>query len=96
LFGRNKPIKTWSKYSPIGRPCQKTVLAFKHSGFLKKIDLIMLFPRTVRIVPEMGHERIREQIMGHYRVVYYIVSEQRIDLLMIHNAAISLEMRDFN
>jgi len=56
----------------------------------------MLFPRTVRIVPEMGHERIREQIMGHYRVVYYIVSEQRIDLLMIHNAAISLEMRDFN
>ncbi len=56
----------------------------------------MLFPRSVRIVPEMGHERIREQIMGHYRVVYYIVSEQCIDLLMIHNAAISLEMRDFN
>jgi len=61
-----------------------------------KIDLIQAFPRSGRVVPEMGHPNIREHIVGHYRLVYYIVSEQRIDILMVHNSARPLEMNDFN
>ena len=62
----------------------------------EKIDLIFMFPQSGRVVPEMGHPNIREHIVGHYRLVYYIVSEQRIDILMVHNAAGPLEMNDFN
>jgi len=62
----------------------------------EKIDLIMLFPFGGRIILELAHENIREHIVGHYRLVYYIVSEQRIDILMIHNAARPLEMSGFN
>ncbi|MDO8367420.1 MAG: type II toxin-antitoxin system RelE/ParE family toxin [Saprospiraceae bacterium] len=62
----------------------------------EKIDLIFMFPQNGRVVPEMGHPNIREHIVGHYRLVYYIASEQRIDILMVHNAARPLEMNDFN
>ncbi len=62
----------------------------------EKIDLILLFPNSGRVVPEMGHPSVREHIVGHYRLVYYLVSEQRIDILMIHNATRPLEMHGFN
>ena len=61
-----------------------------------KIDLIYAFPRSGRVVPEMGHPNIREHIVGYYRLVSYIVSEQQIDLLLLHHSLRPLEMNDFN
>jgi toxin ParE1/3/4 len=60
-----------------------------------KIQLIEDFPKSGRIVPELGHPQIREHISGNYRIVYYIVSKIRIDILTVHSSARPLDMINF-
>lgn len=45
------------------------------------------FPDSGRIVPELDNPRIREVIMGNYRIVYYRVNDERIDILTVHHSA---------
>jgi toxin ParE1/3/4 len=60
-----------------------------------KVQLLVNFPRSGRIVPEMNHPDIREHIVGYYRLVYYIVSERQIDILLVHHAARPLDENAF-
>lgn len=40
-----------------------------------------------KIVPEIDKENIRELIEGNYRIIYFIVNEERIDILTVHHSA---------
>jgi toxin ParE1/3/4 len=48
---------------------------------------LIRFPKIGRIVPEFANESVREIISSPYRIVYRIVSEQRIDVLTVHHAS---------
>jgi len=61
-----------------------------------KVEILETFPNSGRVVPEFGHPQLREHIAGHYRIVYYVVSPTRIDILAIHNAAKPLDVNDFS
>lgn len=54
---------------------------------LSKIDLLANFPRLGRVLPDYNNERLRELVIGHYLVAYYIVSDEQIDILAIHHSA---------
>jgi len=43
-------------------------------------------PFVGRVVPEIGKEEFRELIKGNYRIVYKIISENRIDVLTVHHS----------
>ena len=45
------------------------------------------FPNSGRKVPELDNPRIREVFSGNYRIVYYLVSDGRIDILTVHHSA---------
>jgi len=46
------------------------------------------FPRSHRVVPEVGEEHIREFFVGPYRVWFRIYdAEQRIDILVVFHGA---------
>ena len=40
------------------------------------VDRLRDFPRSGRVVPEVGDEHIREVIMGVYRIVYRLVDDR--------------------
>ncbi|OIO61162.1 MAG: type II toxin-antitoxin system RelE/ParE family toxin [Alphaproteobacteria bacterium CG_4_10_14_0_2_um_filter_63_37] len=47
---------------------------------------IAAFPRSGRIVPEYGHDAIREVFESSYRIIYRIYSD-RIDVLAVLHGA---------
>jgi addiction module RelE/StbE family toxin len=53
----------------------------------ESVDLLELHPLAGRMVPEIKDRNIRELIRGSYRIVYYIVSASRIDILTVHHSA---------
>lgn len=46
-----------------------------------------------RVVPEIGEKSIRELIIGNYRIIYRLVSKERVDILTIHHSARDLSSR---
>ena len=51
------------------------------------------FPLSAKIIIEISKPDFREIIQGNYRIIYKIVSKQRIDIITIHHAARSLPKR---
>ena len=61
------------------------------SGLFAAVDVLERFPLAGRMVPEFQDTTIRELIrMNHYRIVYRVVNESRIDILTVHHSARSL------
>ena len=58
---------------------------------LRATDRLASFPRLGRIVPELGRERIREIIVGGYRVIYRI-GQDEVHLLTVHPGARPLDL----
>lgn len=50
------------------------------------------YPNSGRVVPELENPRIRELILGNYRIIYCLVSDERIDILTVHHSAQLLNM----
>lgn len=44
-----------------------------------------------KVIDKLRNDRLREFYIGAYRVAYYIVSEEQIDILRIHHSARPLE-----
>jgi len=44
-------------------------------------------PNSGRIVPELGNPKIREVILGNYRIIYFTATDERIDILTVHHSA---------
>jgi toxin ParE1/3/4 len=53
---------------------------------LRTTDRLAGYPRSERIVPELGIENIREVIGGSYRVIYRIRQDE-VHLLTLHHGA---------
>jgi addiction module RelE/StbE family toxin len=45
------------------------------------------FPNSGRIVSELDNPRIREVVLGNYRIIYLLVTDERIDILTVHHAS---------
>jgi len=56
-------------------------------NIIKSASLLEEQPMLGRIVPEFEIDSIREIIIGKYRIVYSLVSPERIDILTIHHSS---------
>jgi addiction module RelE/StbE family toxin len=54
--------------------------------FFEKSEILKKYPSIGRIVPEKNRNNIREIILGNYRIIYKIVSEEQIDILTVHHS----------
>jgi len=55
--------------------------------------ILKVYPYIGKIVDELENPEIRELIEGNYRIIYRVVSETRIDILLIHHGARDLKRR---
>lgn len=55
--------------------------------FLEFFELLRKFPQMGKVIDKLRNERLREFYIGAYRVAYYIVSEEQIDILRVHHSA---------
>jgi toxin ParE1/3/4 len=53
----------------------------------ERAKLLKTQPFLGRIVPETNDDTVRELILGNYRIIYRIISEDRIDILTVHHSA---------
>ena len=58
----------------------------------ERVKQLVDFPSSGRVVPELDNPRMREVIMGNYRIIYLIVNEERIDILTVHHSAKLLDL----
>ena len=59
--------------------------------FFAAAKILEQFPKAGRIVPEYNKRDIREIIVGFYRIIYQILTPQRIDVLTVHHSYRLLE-----
>jgi toxin ParE1/3/4 len=57
---------------------------------LRAADQPASYPRSGRIVPELGIENIREIVVGSYRVIYRFRQDE-VHLLTVHHGACLLD-----
>jgi addiction module RelE/StbE family toxin len=50
-------------------------------------QILFEFPSIGRPVPEYGMANLRQILVGKYRIIYLLVSEERIDVLTVHHSA---------
>ena len=53
----------------------------------EKAQLLKKQPELGRVVPETQNEKIRELILGNYRIIYYIAGDTQINILTVHHSA---------
>jgi toxin ParE1/3/4 len=56
-------------------------------------SILKTLPLSGKIITEITKSDFREIIQGNYRIIYKIVSIQRIDIITIHHASRSLPKR---
>ena len=56
------------------------------SKLIRRVDQLVEFPESGRMVPEKNVHEIRELIEGNYRI-FYRLQKEKITILRIHNAA---------
>ena len=64
-----------------------TVALVQVDRFLDLFEQLRQFPRMGKVIDKLRNERLREFYISAYRVAYYIVSEEQIDILRIHHSA---------
>ena len=60
---------------------------------IKTVDHLSTFPRSGRVVPELGNTAIREKILGNYRIVYRF-RKNMVEILTIYHGARLLDPSD--
>ena len=61
--------------------------------FFSRTEILEKHPESGRIVPELNDKNIRELIEGSYRIIYRILSKDRIDIVTVHHS--SRLLKDF-
>ncbi len=59
-----------------------------------RVKILNFHSYSGKVVAEFKNESIRELIEGNYRVIYRIVSKNRIDVLTIHHSSRDLSQRN--
>ena len=54
-------------------------------GLFGKVERLADFPKSGRMVPEVGSPRIRELIFGTYRVIYSV--KDQVDILTVRRSS---------
>ena len=57
-------------------------------GLLEALDRLEHFPRSGRMVPELGREEYRELLYGDFRVIYRVGSNAGFILTVVHGRRI--------
>ena len=52
-----------------------------------RVNILTRNPRIGRVIPEINDGLVRELVEGNYRIIYRILSEQKIDILRIYHSA---------
>ncbi len=60
---------------------------------LYRVEVLIHLPLVGKTVQEINDKTIREIIEGNYRIIYRIMSPNRIDILTIHHGARSFKKR---
>lgn len=64
----------------------KKIVAFRWATTIrKKVDRLRVFPKSGRVVPEVGREEIREILIGDYRIIYKV--ERSVSILAVFHGA---------
>ena len=61
------------------------------SKIYNRVESLKRHPYSGRIVPEFEDTSIRELIEGNYRIIHYLVNEDRIDILRVYHTARKME-----
>lgn len=61
--------------------------ALLEDQILAGTNRLELFPRSGRVVPEVGDEAMREVLYRGYRIVYLVVDDDRVDVLTVFHSA---------
>ncbi len=56
------------------------------SKIIKRVEQLIDFPESGRVVPEKNIPEIRELIEGNYRI-FYKLKKEKVTILRIHNAS---------
>ena len=56
------------------------------SRFFDGAEILKSQPQIGRIVPEIGDDKIRELIIGNFRMIYRIVSSHLVIILTVHHS----------
>ena len=60
---------------------------YTRSALSNAVDRLEQFPLSGRSVPEADNEAVREVIFQRYRIIYWIVSDARIDIIgLVHSS----------
>ncbi|MCB0429946.1 MAG: type II toxin-antitoxin system RelE/ParE family toxin [Flavobacteriales bacterium] len=54
--------------------------------FFERVEILETQPLAGRIVPELNDQTIRELVMGNYRIVYLMDSEDTATILTVHHS----------
>jgi toxin ParE1/3/4 len=65
------------------------------TGIIQKIDLIKQFPLMGQPMLEYSEHNIRFLLYGHYRIVYLVISDLRIDILGIYHGSLDIKKHLF-
>jgi toxin ParE1/3/4 len=68
----------------IGKDSEKYAL-IQTERFFEKVKILRTHPEFGRIVPEIGLKSVRQLIEGNYRIIYQVISSDRIDILTVHH-----------
>lgn len=76
------PSETSSRSTPIAKDSVRYA-----DGQVRRIinaaDLIETFPHGGRMVPEFELDALREVVVGNYRVIYFLQSDDRAEILVV-------------
>jgi len=75
----------------IARDSFKYANLFSNRAF-EAADRLELFPKSGRVVPELNREDIREIILGNYRIIYRIITDE-VEVLTVHHGAKPFEYK---
>ena len=62
------------------------------NSVFRQLDLLRQHPQLGRMVPEFGNETIWELLYRQYRIIYRLVSAERIDVLAFQTGLRPLQL----
>nr|WP_262905974.1 type II toxin-antitoxin system RelE/ParE family toxin [Hymenobacter terricola] len=62
------------------------------NSVFRQLDLLRQHPKMGRMVPEFGNEKVRELLYRQYRIIYRLVSAERIDVLAFQTGLRPLQL----
>lgn len=61
---------------------------------MQSVDRLKPFPKSGRKIPEADDDALREVIFQGYRIMYWIISEQRIDIIAVMHGSRDLSQTE--